>query len=865
MSSKEPVQKGFHEQLVARFIAEHAIDPGLEPVLLRLMRTSTAGTPTMIRVGETARPSDISSVETLLLPARDEVSSEPAPPTLPALFGTEEADAVEDTVLPRVAFHSLGLLGRGGMAEVHRSRDDVLQRVLAMKVLDGRYTGDRSMRARFLAEAQITAQLAHPSIPPVHAVGEIEQGLPFFTMKEVHGQTLSAILSQVYRGDGDDGAQWTETRLLAVYQKVCEAVAYAHARGVLHGDLKPSNIMVGGFGEVLVMDWGVARLIDASQAEAHSEGPVSLGASAHTAAPGAVAGTPAYMPPEQAMGQAEKMAPAADVYALGVMLFELLTGERPYTGTHVQLLVQSAEGKLPPMSSLARGPVADGLASIVSRAMRPEPEERFTDAGLLAEEIARWLEGSIRRERALEEVRLARKGLADLEPLRRRSAHLSALAEERLASLGAHSTAEAKAPTWKLQDEASKVARQADRTLAEITQQLNGALALDPDLDDAHAVLAKIHFEHHQAAELARDRVEAARQEVLLRAHDIGDYAAYLAGTSSLTLLTQVPATATLFRYVNQDRRLAVERVRPLGMTPLIDVELPVGSYLLLLEAEGRPPVGYPFVLGRTRPWVPRAPGASGVKPLYLPATGELDAGEVFVPEGWVTIGGDAEARGAGRAQRVWVESFAVGTTPVTTSEFFAFLKDPDAEGTRARSDLFKSRVRLFRPDWPATGVSWRAARAYAIWRSANTGKVYRLPTEVEWEKAARGPDARWYPWGDAFDTSFARIRAGEHLPLRPGATEFGGADMSAYGVLGLGGNVRDWCEDPFDAEGPTSLGDRVNRRVEFSGDVGVRTVRGGSWRQPEDMARSCARSGVSGEQGHADVGFRLVRPIGSD
>ncbi|TNE84254.1 MAG: protein kinase [Deltaproteobacteria bacterium] len=853
MSSKVPDSIDFREQLVRRFLDEHGLEQDLLQPLLRIFRASSIGTPTVIR-----EPSP-SSVETLFIPDSQTLESDSAPPTLPSLFEDEQPLTIdEQPALPKVAFDSLGLLGRGGMAEVHRARDAALHRVLAMKILDARYLGDHRMRARFLAEAQITAQLAHPSIPAVHGVGEIDRGLPFFTMKEVAGETLSATIQRVYAGDADH--HWTQTRLLSVFQKVCEAVAYAHARGVIHGDLKPANIMVGDFGEVLVMDWGVARLVDPASEDEGGLVPVSLGPGARTANESAVAGTPAYMPPEQALGQGDKLGPPADIYALGVVLFELLCGFRPYTGSQVQLLVQASEGKLPPMEPLTGGQVHEGLAAIVRKAMDPNPDSRYPHAGALAEEIARWLEGSIRRDRALAEVRTAQRQLADTHPIRRRAAHLRELADERLRELGPDAPAAEKAAAWNLQDEADKLERESELAVAEITQRLNAALAQAPDLREAHELLARIHLDQHQAAERRRDRREAARLEVLLRANDVGSYEAYLAGTAALTLHTHVPAEAIVHRVVERDRRLVTERFESLGTTPLTEVELPIGSYVIELRAKDRPPLFYPVSLDRMQPWLTRAPGETSPTPVYLPAEGEIGADEVYVPAGWCTIGGDPSAPGSTRRQRVWVDAFAMRLDPVTNREFFPFLGTSEPSAARARRELFRARVHLYRHDSPAVGMSWQGAQAYTAWLAKTEKRSWRLPTELEWEKAARGPDARFHPWGDRFDASFALVRAGTRLPQFPGACGEQQLDTSPYGIRGMAGNVRDWCLDGFHADAPESLGER--RSIIPESDGPLRAVRGGSWRQPPDAARSAARAGLSADQGYADVGLRLVRTL---
>ncbi|TNE88157.1 MAG: hypothetical protein EP330_15990 [Deltaproteobacteria bacterium] len=254
-----------------------------------------------------------------------------------------------------------GTLGRGGMGVVHRVHDPLLRRHVALKALaDGL---DRPAdAARFVAEAQVTAQLQHPGVVPVHEMSAMPDGTPYFTMKEVVGRTLADVLHGVHRvGD----PEWTLPRLLEVFRRVCEAVAYAHARGVVHRDLKPGNVMIGDFGEVLVVDWGLAAVYADDVPE-----PVYADFVPRS---GRALGTPGYMPAEQRAGG--EAAPANDVYALGAMLWEILCGDPPDTGVAP---FEPAE-----------------LVSIARRALSTDPAARYPDALALAREVAAWQAGEV--------------------------------------------------------------------------------------------------------------------------------------------------------------------------------------------------------------------------------------------------------------------------------------------------------------------------------------------------------------------------------------------------------------------------------------------------------------------------------------
>jgi serine/threonine-protein kinase len=281
-------------------------------------------------------------------------------------------------------FVTLGEIGRGGMGSVQRVFDQRLLREMALKVLDPRL-GDHERRlARFLEEARVTGQLEHPNIVPVHDLGSDDsRSRWYFSMKLVQGVTLHQIID---RAGPDRLEPDTLADLLQVFIKCCEAVAFAHSRGVIHRDLKPSNVMVGEFGQVYVMDWGVARIRGAA-AEADGGSPTE------TDAPGDVIGTPCYMSPEQARGAHESVDERSDVFTLGATLFHLLAGRPPYDGrTYYAVLIQALQRRcLTPEEIEPRVPPA--LSRIAMRAMAADPAERYASASELQRAVEDFLRG----------------------------------------------------------------------------------------------------------------------------------------------------------------------------------------------------------------------------------------------------------------------------------------------------------------------------------------------------------------------------------------------------------------------------------------------------------------------------------------
>jgi formylglycine-generating enzyme required for sulfatase activity/predicted Ser/Thr protein kinase len=294
-------------------------------------------------------------------------------------------------------------IARGGMGRVLLVWDDDLARPLAMKVAADAPEGARL--ARFVEEALVSAQLDHPGIVPVHELGVDAEGRAFFTMKLVRGRTLQQVFEELHRGEGG----WTRTRVLGLLLKACEAMAYAHDKGVVHRDLKPANVMVGRFGEVYVMDWGVAKVLahperrDLRVREAAAAGaPVGGGEDAPlVTVDGHVLGTPAYMSPEQAEGLTARMGPASDVYAIGAMLYHLLAGRAPYAGRGEELPAHATwlrvrTGPPEPIGALAPDAPAE-LVAICEKAMARDPDARYQDVSALAEDLSACLEGRVVR------------------------------------------------------------------------------------------------------------------------------------------------------------------------------------------------------------------------------------------------------------------------------------------------------------------------------------------------------------------------------------------------------------------------------------------------------------------------------------
>jgi serine/threonine protein kinase len=291
------------------------------------------------------------------------------------------------------------LLGQGGMGEVFLNQDHVIGRHVARKTLLREGQSDRTF-ALFVREARVQGQLEHPSVVPVYDFGVGDDGVPFFTMKRVRGETLSHILEALADRDAEYLARFSRHRLLAAFRQVCLAIEYAHLRGVVHRDLKPSNIMLGDFGEVYVLDWGLAKLRSDLEGPPDSSlrGAVAANAGyAQQTGSNAMVGTPAYMAPEQFGAGRNTFDTRQDVFAIGAILFEILTLTRYRPGTSfltlLPNLLHEADRQQPTRPSERAADIAPELDEACVRALAPLPSGRLDSAAAIADVIERYLEG----------------------------------------------------------------------------------------------------------------------------------------------------------------------------------------------------------------------------------------------------------------------------------------------------------------------------------------------------------------------------------------------------------------------------------------------------------------------------------------
>jgi serine/threonine-protein kinase len=324
-------------------------------------------------------------------------SSRPSEP------GEHDVDRTESYVVGSATsdglrFRVLRPHARGGLGAVFVAMDEELHREVALKQILEQHADDPVSRSRFLVEAEITGGLEHPGIVPVYGLGTYGDGRPYYAMRFIKGDSLKDAIER-FHGDRslrqNSGGRSVELRkLLRRFLDVCNAIEYAHSRGVLHRDLKPGNVIVGKYGETLVIDWGLAKALGSTARRAESEErpltPPSASGSAQTM-PGGALGTPAYMSPEQAEGALDRLGPRSDVYSLGATLYCLLTGKAPFEGDDIGVMLSSVQKGTFPRPRAVDPTIDKALEAICVKAMAHQPQDRYASPRILAEEIERWM------------------------------------------------------------------------------------------------------------------------------------------------------------------------------------------------------------------------------------------------------------------------------------------------------------------------------------------------------------------------------------------------------------------------------------------------------------------------------------------
>ncbi|MBI4618117.1 MAG: SUMF1/EgtB/PvdO family nonheme iron enzyme [Planctomycetes bacterium] len=795
-------------------------------------------------------------------------------------------------------------LARGGMGAVFKVLDPELERDVALKVvLPGAEPSAYELR-KFLAEARITGQLEHPNIVPVHELGRTPEGRPYFTMKLVRGRSMAQAIREL-RGKNDDAIR-ARAGFLAAFLKVCDAMAFAHSRGVIHRDLKPANVMLGEYGEVLVMDWGLARVrgVDDPESDARLSSSVATLRSASTADPGAtksgmVLGTPAYMPPEQAAGEIAAIDERSDVYSLGAILYEVLTLSPPHTGSNAAaILARIAEGKIEPPS--ARAPelsVPRELEAVILKAMALDPGARYQKVEDLAAEISAYLGGrtlTAARYTTSQRIRklVARNRLASVVVAIASAVVLSVSAlfvwrlyGERRAALEAKTLAEEKSREAE--------ARLADYQRMDDVKRLADSVAAAGDLWPAHpekisdleAWLAEARdlmgrLETHRAAlEATEDpRTREVLAGLVSGIEDLGskllpDVEKRLENASTIE-------ERTIGRYRDEWNRAIVSIANPL--------ECPRYRGLVISPQVGLVPIGrdpdsrlWEFAVSETGD----IPERNADGRLVLTETTALAL--VLLPGGTFRMGAERIGRSKvfglpnvdpqaesneGPVHEVALDPFFISKYEMTQGQWM-FVTGENPSSVPPGSSYGNKKTTLLHP---VESVTWDAC----VRTLRRIG--FDLPTEAQWEYSARAETST--PWSTGEDARtldgaanladqsyYASLKNeryekwvddgyAKHAPV-------GSYRANDFGLFDSMGNVWEWCSDLHggadDYKLPLRAGDggRLGVRTESKGYVS----RGGSHRSFAVDLRIALRAWGPPRYWDDDNGLRPARSLDKD
>ncbi len=754
-------------------------------------------------------------------------------------------------------------LASGGMGTVYRAIDPELGRPVAIKVILGKR--DRPDRiARFLREAQVTGQLVHPNIPPLHELSRAEDGQLYFAMKWIEGRSLAAVLEErAGRGPAELAAARPE--LLGALVKVCDALAYAHSRGVIHRDLKPDNIMIGAYGEVLLMDWGIAKILGTSDVAVDEARVAARELEAVQTLEGAMLGTPAYMSPEQVEGRREEIDERSDVYGLGAVIYEVLTGAQPYVARILpQLLAMIVTGQwVAPSRRAPELGIPAELDRLVQKAMHPEKGKRYSNVREVREEIEAHLAGRplaavtyTAWQRATKWMRRNRIVAAFLAVV----SVLVPLLGVSLAIAARNADAEAAQRT-----EAEGQRRVASEERDRAREALDEVLALSKSIPVGDLVRdgQRLGAWNGYPGDLAglREWLARARRFDGLRAHHEAKIREIEAQSGS----------------TESDRWETENRVKLVAL--LVDLEAAIA------EAEDGIVRGQALRARADDPDDRAAWDAAGRVGLALPRIpGVLPIGqdpESRTWEFWLVESGERPVRDA-EARIVPAPEMGIvlvllpgGTTRVGSPRF----SDEQPVHEVAVPAFLISKFEMTQAQWrratgaspshypgdplqPVEQVSWEESRrTLARWG-------LRLPSEAEWEYAARaGTTSEWWT-DDLAGAGNLADRTGKRRGLAKGEDWDDGegppCPVGRYRANPLGlhdtiGNVWEWCEDSYhgDYRGAPSDG---SAWVEPA--TSVRTARGGAYGQLAEHSRSATRSGFAPGYRVGDLGVRPAMAI---
>jgi serine/threonine-protein kinase len=654
-------------------------------------------------------------------------------------------------------------IASGGMGAVYRVTDLKRNCPLAMKVLHADLADDPTVFKRFRREAQALQKLRHPNVVPFYGLFQ-EKGQTFLLEEFIEGNSLQAILRE------RNGLPLPVDEVMVYMKGLCAALHYAHTNNIVHCDVKPGNVMVDRQGKIFLTDFGIARFVGTTTT-------TTLG----------IAGTPAYMAPEQIVGRG--ISPVTDIYALGVILFEMLVGQRPFRGTEPETAaggdtpsdrIRYAHLRLPPPNPRQINPnISPTLAQVVLRALEKNPTARF---------------------RSTLEFFTALCQAAQTQPNQ-------------------------------VSDETTIIGEFVSAPLPPVAiQRVSNKPSSEPRLQPKQQKLSSSQ----------KNVVVLLLMGVALLV--IIGLGIWIFAPTPDPFLTKTPSEV-----IFQPSEQAPLSVETAVVTARVEFELTLTSQASTTLLPDTPVIP-------TVTFSPAPPSATEVPSWGIGSTmtSEKDGMTmVFVPEGKFTMGSDNGEADEKPIHQVYLDAYWIDKTEVTNAMYAkcvadSVCKEPTYTNSSTRSSYYGNSEF---DDYPVIIVEWTMAKSYCEWRDD------RLPTEAEWEKAARGTDSRTYPWGEGIDCS--RTNYGEKKRCLGDTTKVGSYESgkSPYGVYDMAGNVWEWVSDWYDvySGGDSSLKDFGQK---------YRVVRGGSWGTKGDFLRVAFRGWPDKDFPYGSIGFRCAQSI---